>query len=144
MTIAALLMAAGRGSRFGAETPKQYLPLLGRPVLRHAAQSLNPVDRAGFLTMLRTQGRAAKPSNQRARALRQEGWGSLGDPVFDPVAVKAKLAQARNLNLATRGAVEDAVVDFAAGLPRPERAALGEALRTTIQQNNGLPTGKNN
>ena len=115
-----------------------------QPVLRHAAQSLNPVDRAGFLTMLRTQGRAAKPSNQRARALRQEGWGSLGDPVFDPVAVKAKLAQARNLNLATRGAVEDAVVDFAAGLPPPERAAMGEVLRTTILQNNGLPTGKRN
>lgn len=37
---AALLMAAGRGSRFGAERPKQYLPLLGRPVLRHAAEAL--------------------------------------------------------------------------------------------------------
>lgn len=40
MTIAALLMAAGRGTRFGAEQPKQYLPLLGRPVLRHAAEAL--------------------------------------------------------------------------------------------------------
>ena len=33
-------MAAGRGARFGADTPKQYLPLLGRPVLRHAAEAL--------------------------------------------------------------------------------------------------------
>jgi 2-C-methyl-D-erythritol 4-phosphate cytidylyltransferase/2-C-methyl-D-erythritol 2,4-cyclodiphosphate synthase len=40
MRTIALLMAAGRGSRFGGETPKQYLPLLGRPVLRHAAESL--------------------------------------------------------------------------------------------------------
>ncbi|MGG5808442.1 bifunctional 2-C-methyl-D-erythritol 4-phosphate cytidylyltransferase/2-C-methyl-D-erythritol 2,4-cyclodiphosphate synthase [Falsiroseomonas sp. CW058] len=40
MRITALLVAAGRGSRFGAETPKQYLPLLGRPVLRHAAEAL--------------------------------------------------------------------------------------------------------
>jgi 2-C-methyl-D-erythritol 4-phosphate cytidylyltransferase/2-C-methyl-D-erythritol 2,4-cyclodiphosphate synthase len=40
MRIAALLMAAGRGSRFGAETPKQFLPLLGRPVLRHAAEAV--------------------------------------------------------------------------------------------------------
>jgi 2-C-methyl-D-erythritol 4-phosphate cytidylyltransferase / 2-C-methyl-D-erythritol 2,4-cyclodiphosphate synthase len=38
--VAAVLTAAGRGSRFGAETPKQYLPLLGRPVLRHAAEAL--------------------------------------------------------------------------------------------------------
>src|SRR5690349_751239 len=40
MTIAALLMAAGRGTRFGADQPRQCLPLLGRPVLRHAAEAL--------------------------------------------------------------------------------------------------------
>ena len=40
MSIAALLMAAGHGARFGAPTPKQYLPLLGRPVIRHAAEAL--------------------------------------------------------------------------------------------------------
>src|SRR5215218_8793966 len=40
MTIAALLMAAGRGTRFGADQPKQYLLFLGRPVLRHAAEAL--------------------------------------------------------------------------------------------------------
>jgi len=40
MTVVALLMAAGRGSRFGSEMPKQYLPLFGRPVLRHAAEAL--------------------------------------------------------------------------------------------------------
>ncbi|MCK8783749.1 bifunctional 2-C-methyl-D-erythritol 4-phosphate cytidylyltransferase/2-C-methyl-D-erythritol 2,4-cyclodiphosphate synthase [Roseomonas sp. NAR14] len=40
MRVAALLMAAGRGTRFGAEMPKQYLPLLGRPVLRRAAEAL--------------------------------------------------------------------------------------------------------
>ena len=33
-------MAAGSGSRFGAALPKQFLPLLGRPVLRHAAEAL--------------------------------------------------------------------------------------------------------
>jgi 2-C-methyl-D-erythritol 4-phosphate cytidylyltransferase / 2-C-methyl-D-erythritol 2,4-cyclodiphosphate synthase len=40
MTLAAILTAAGSGSRFGAAQPKQYLPLLGRPVLRHAAEAL--------------------------------------------------------------------------------------------------------
>ena len=40
MRVSALLIAAGRGARFGADTPKQYLPLLGRPVLRHAAEVL--------------------------------------------------------------------------------------------------------
>jgi 2-C-methyl-D-erythritol 4-phosphate cytidylyltransferase/2-C-methyl-D-erythritol 2,4-cyclodiphosphate synthase len=40
MRIAAILVAAGSGSRFGADTPKQFLPLAGRPVIRHAAESL--------------------------------------------------------------------------------------------------------
>jgi 2-C-methyl-D-erythritol 4-phosphate cytidylyltransferase/2-C-methyl-D-erythritol 2,4-cyclodiphosphate synthase len=40
MRVAALLMAAGRGERLGGGEPKQFLPLLGRPVLRHAAEAL--------------------------------------------------------------------------------------------------------
>ncbi len=32
----ALVPAAGSGSRFGAETPKQYLPVNGRPLLFHS------------------------------------------------------------------------------------------------------------
>jgi len=40
MRSAAILVAAGSGSRFGGESPKQFLPLLGRPVLRHAAEAL--------------------------------------------------------------------------------------------------------
>ena len=35
--IAAVLVAAGSGSRLGASTPKQFLALAGQPVLRHAA-----------------------------------------------------------------------------------------------------------
>jgi 2-C-methyl-D-erythritol 4-phosphate cytidylyltransferase/2-C-methyl-D-erythritol 2,4-cyclodiphosphate synthase len=41
-SIAALLVAAGTGSRFGAATPKQFLTLLGRPVIRWAAEALVP------------------------------------------------------------------------------------------------------
>jgi 2-C-methyl-D-erythritol 4-phosphate cytidylyltransferase/2-C-methyl-D-erythritol 2,4-cyclodiphosphate synthase len=40
MQLAAILVAAGTGSRFGAETPKQFLTLLGQPVIRHAALAL--------------------------------------------------------------------------------------------------------
>jgi 2-C-methyl-D-erythritol 4-phosphate cytidylyltransferase/2-C-methyl-D-erythritol 2,4-cyclodiphosphate synthase len=42
MKIAALLVAAGTGSRFGGPTPKQFFVLGGQPVLRHAAQALLP------------------------------------------------------------------------------------------------------
>lgn len=37
--IAVLLVAAGTGSRFGAETPKQFLTVAGRQVIRHAADA---------------------------------------------------------------------------------------------------------
>src|SRR5580692_745135 len=40
MQAAAVLVAAGSGSRFGAETPKQFLSLAGKPVMRHAAEAL--------------------------------------------------------------------------------------------------------
>lgn len=36
----ALVVAAGRGTRLGAPLPKQYLPLGGVPVLRHALRTL--------------------------------------------------------------------------------------------------------
>jgi 2-C-methyl-D-erythritol 4-phosphate cytidylyltransferase/2-C-methyl-D-erythritol 2,4-cyclodiphosphate synthase len=44
--IAVLLVAAGSGSRFGAPTPKQFLSVAGRPVIRHAAAAF---ARAGML-----------------------------------------------------------------------------------------------
>lgn len=44
--IAALLVAAGSGSRFGADRPKQFLHIAGQPVIRHAADAL---ARAGVL-----------------------------------------------------------------------------------------------
>ena len=37
-----MLVAAGSGSRFGETTPKQFLPLAGRPVVRWAADALTP------------------------------------------------------------------------------------------------------
>jgi 2-C-methyl-D-erythritol 4-phosphate cytidylyltransferase/2-C-methyl-D-erythritol 2,4-cyclodiphosphate synthase len=40
MRIAAILVAAGSGSRFAAGTPKQFLSLAGKPVIRHAAEAL--------------------------------------------------------------------------------------------------------
>ncbi len=39
MTNAALIVAAGRGSRMRQETPKQYLPLKGKAVLWHTVQA---------------------------------------------------------------------------------------------------------
>ena len=40
--VAAVLVAGGSGTRFAATQPKQYLLLVGRPVIRHAAEALAP------------------------------------------------------------------------------------------------------
>jgi 2-C-methyl-D-erythritol 4-phosphate cytidylyltransferase/2-C-methyl-D-erythritol 2,4-cyclodiphosphate synthase len=42
MRIAVILVAGGFGSRFGAGTPKQFLVIAGKPVIRHAAEALAP------------------------------------------------------------------------------------------------------
>jgi 2-C-methyl-D-erythritol 4-phosphate cytidylyltransferase/2-C-methyl-D-erythritol 2,4-cyclodiphosphate synthase len=40
MTVTALIVAAGRGSRIGGGVPKQFLPIAGKPVLRWAVEAL--------------------------------------------------------------------------------------------------------
>ncbi len=35
----AIIVASGRGTRFGSDRPKQYLPLLGRPMLRYTLKA---------------------------------------------------------------------------------------------------------
>ncbi|WP_119165477.1 bifunctional 2-C-methyl-D-erythritol 4-phosphate cytidylyltransferase/2-C-methyl-D-erythritol 2,4-cyclodiphosphate synthase [Algihabitans albus] len=44
---AAIVVAAGRGSRFGGGPPKQYTPLAGRPILTHALARLAAHPRIG-------------------------------------------------------------------------------------------------
>ncbi len=46
MRTAALIVAAGRGTRLGADTPKQYLDLLGKPLLRRTIEAF--VSHAGI------------------------------------------------------------------------------------------------
>ena len=43
----ALIVASGRGQRFGAERPKQYQPLAGRAVLRHCLERFCRHPRVG-------------------------------------------------------------------------------------------------
>ena len=39
-TCVALVVACGRGERFGGDRPKQYLALAGKPLLRHSLERL--------------------------------------------------------------------------------------------------------
>ncbi len=42
MKVHAIVVAAGSGTRFGSEVPKQFLPLAGKPVVVRAIESLRP------------------------------------------------------------------------------------------------------
>ncbi len=55
-TTYALIVAAGRGTRFGGALPKQYLPLGGRSVLRHAVAAFATHPRiAGVQVVIREE-----------------------------------------------------------------------------------------
>ncbi|HXP06331.1 MAG TPA: bifunctional 2-C-methyl-D-erythritol 4-phosphate cytidylyltransferase/2-C-methyl-D-erythritol 2,4-cyclodiphosphate synthase [Stellaceae bacterium] len=54
----ALVLAAGRGARFGGSLPKQYLPLGGSSVLRHAVDAFSRHSRIdGVLVTIRPEDR---------------------------------------------------------------------------------------
>ncbi|MGI8840333.1 MAG: periplasmic heavy metal sensor [Caulobacteraceae bacterium] len=100
-----------------------------RPNLRSAALTLTPDQRTKFVALLRAEGDGVEAAGRQARSLRASAWGALAAASFDPLVAKADLARARALNQASRGKVEDAVMDFAAGLPSVDRARFGEAMR---------------
>ena len=55
----AVVVAAGRGTRFGGALPKQYLPLGGGTVLRHAVCGIRGASRiAGVQVVIRDEDRA--------------------------------------------------------------------------------------
>ena|SRR5215472_837981 len=57
-SIYALVLAAGRGARFGGTLPKQYLPLAGTSVLRHAVEAFAQHPRiAGIQVVIRPEDR---------------------------------------------------------------------------------------
>jgi 2-C-methyl-D-erythritol 4-phosphate cytidylyltransferase/2-C-methyl-D-erythritol 2,4-cyclodiphosphate synthase len=63
-SIYALVVAAGRGSRFGGPLPKQYLPLGGATILRHAVAALGEHGRiANVLVAIRPEDRARYDSS---------------------------------------------------------------------------------
>ena len=84
----ALVVAAGRGSRFGSETPKQYLELAGEPVLRRTLKAF-----AGHQLVS-----AVRPViNMADRGLFEAAAAGLG--VLDPVAGGASRQDSVRLGL---------------------------------------------
>jgi len=47
-----LIMAGGEGTRFDAESPKQFALLEDKPVIMHTFDAFNQVDEAEFILVL--------------------------------------------------------------------------------------------
>jgi 2-C-methyl-D-erythritol 4-phosphate cytidylyltransferase/2-C-methyl-D-erythritol 2,4-cyclodiphosphate synthase len=72
----ALIVASGRGQRFGAERPKQYQQLAGRPVLRHCLERFGSHPRVGGVrAVIHPQDRELYDAAARGLALLEPAEG---------------------------------------------------------------------
>jgi len=95
----AIVPAAGSGARFGAEVPKQYLNLLGRPLIYHALSTLCSCPRiAGVWVVL-------SPEDEWWESFDWSSFGSKLQVVFCGGATRAE-SVANGLDAAT-GALDE-------------------------------------
>ena len=81
----ALIVAAGRGTRFGGDLPKQYLPLGGATVLRHAVNAFAAHPRIdGVLVAIRPEDRALFDRAVAGLVGAAAGTGRRGAAGFGP------------------------------------------------------------
>ncbi len=96
----AIVPAAGSGSRFGAEMPKQYLPLAGKPLIHHTLTALCRCERINRVWVV------LSPEDEWWR---QYDWSSLGaklETVFCGGATRAT-SVANGLAAAQTAAADD-------------------------------------
>jgi len=75
LSLFALIPAAGAGTRIAGETPKQYLPLAGRPMLWHALRAVGAAPVETVFVVL-------APDDERFAALDWSGCGVRVEPLY--------------------------------------------------------------
>lgn len=58
MKVAAIIVAAGSGSRFGSETPKQFLEIKGKPVIVHTLERFQASPSIDSIVLVLSEGMA--------------------------------------------------------------------------------------
>lgn len=127
----ALVPAAGSGSRFGAEIPKQYLPVAGRPLLFHTLSVLCASPAIARVVVVLSPDDAFWP---------RFDWSALGGklrPVFNGGATRAESVLAGLEAAAGEAAEQDWVLVHDAA--RPCLAAT--TLQRLIDELAGDPVG---
>lgn len=115
------------GHRLRADRPPPMQRGMSQPLWR-AGDRLPPQQAQAYRQALRGAGPELRQAMHGARAERAEAWRSLGAEPFDPAATKRRLAGVRGREADARGRIEEQIVDYAAGLPVADRAALAKGL----------------
>jgi bifunctional UDP-N-acetylglucosamine pyrophosphorylase/glucosamine-1-phosphate N-acetyltransferase len=120
---AAIILAAGEGTRLNSATPKVLHEIAGWPMIRHVAEALRPLDPAATVVVIGDGMAAVARAVAPARTAIQSPPRGTGDAVRAARAVLEKRL--------AKGDIADVVVLFGdAALLRPETiAALLEARR---------------
>jgi 2-C-methyl-D-erythritol 4-phosphate cytidylyltransferase/2-C-methyl-D-erythritol 2,4-cyclodiphosphate synthase len=124
----ALIVAAGRGSRFGGPLPKQYCLLAGQPVLRRTVLAfLHHPGIAGVTVAI----------NPDDRALYDRAVGDLGLP--EPIAGGAlRQDSVRNLVLSLGAAPDDLVLIHDAARPLVSAAVIDGTIAALAQADGAI------
>ena len=75
MSLFALIPAAGAGTRIAGETPKQYLPLAGKPMLWHVLRAVGAAQVETVFVVL-------APDDRRFASLDWSGCGARVEPLY--------------------------------------------------------------
>lgn len=147
MSVVALLLAAGRGERFGHELPKAFVPLAGRPLILHALEALSavpeldrivPVAAGGELPRLRRVLAEAGPREREKLAEPVAGGAARQDSVRAGMAALPPGAEWVAVHDAARCLVRPEAVSRAIAVARREGAAiLAIPARDTIKRVSG-------
>ncbi|HEX3408266.1 MAG TPA: periplasmic heavy metal sensor [Caulobacteraceae bacterium] len=115
-----------RMARQQATTPRQV------GVLFWATEDLPQPDRRAMRMMLRDLRDELKTQTDRSVALRIAAWDALANPKPDTAAIDQNLAESRQIDIAARARVEQAVVNYALRMPPAERATLAAGMRRLL------------
>lgn len=141
----AVMPAAGRGSRFGGQTPKQYLIAAGKPLIAHALDALlaHPRVAGAMVALAADDGLWPGWSERQGKpVLRCVGGGERADSVL--AALRALPEDVGDANLvlvhdAARPNLRRIDLDalIAAAEAEPDGAILGAPVRDTLKRADG-------
>ena len=106
---------------------------LPRPgLLVRATQGLPQLERRALRMQIVDAWRQARPDLEQSRQARAQAWAEVAGPKPDAAAIKAELAQSRQIDTTIRARVEERFVDRALTLPAGDRAALAKGMREAL------------